>query len=317
MLLANVSALRKTNTMEKVPAHSMENLPITPKSPIQDRKSASLNLIQTAALNKFKWAVTVLDAERFGQQFTKIDTAKQGFVDKETALQSIQSCCGTTDTPIRDKIWSLSDRDTDNQLDKKEFTIAMFLAEAVKLKAQTLPDELSTEFINSVYRGNVPQSTAQPWQTQLKRSAEKLVNSSGQPETQPPPSDFRNVLKKDPSGGIKPTNNATPSTTSSGSSQVDFRGVLKKDLKSAPSSNSLNKSGNRASLPDHLSPIVSITVTPISDPQKLKEELDKEEEELRREEEELRRQEEELMAALEKRGTTINVALPPPIVIID
>ncbi len=280
MLLANVSALRKTSQQDKPVAavHSFDNLPIQ-KSPVLDtRKVTSLNTAQTAIVNKqFKWACTVLDSDRFGLLFVKLDVNKTGLINRETSMPTLLSC-GPIDNVTITKIWTLADRDGDQHLDKKEFTIAMFLVEALKVKSQIIPDELPTDLVTSgtvrcvipyflVYRG-------MPSGPNVGNVQLKPVHRAAVPSPQKRPEevysnqqDFRSVLKKDNKGA---TSVSTPAAASSNSqNQVDFRSMLK------PSSSA---SLRRFSLPD-----ASPNAIRLSNPQQLKEELDREEEQLRRE----------------------------------
>jgi hypothetical protein len=163
----------------------------------------------------------------------------------------------------------------------------MFLVEAVK-KGQVLPTELPTELVNSVYRGN---------QAPLSPSFQLTKKQSTVPVTERPKS-------------------LTPETT-----QVDFRGVLKKSPvpprqaaepasgrpPTATTTTTTAQPSARNSLPV---PQIQVDI-PVDIPSKF--DIEKEEEALRREEEELKRQEEQLLRELAEREQELNnLGNPPP-----
>jgi hypothetical protein len=98
--------LRKTQPGEKsniAPVHSFDSLPVKqgPQGPDQAKRLSLPNTAPTTT--KFKWVVTVIDAERWNTLFLKTDANKDGFVDKNEVTNQL-SIHGA-DTTTVDKIW--------------------------------------------------------------------------------------------------------------------------------------------------------------------------------------------------------------------
>lgn len=80
--------------------------------------------------------------------FVQTDTDKDGFVLGKEAVELFQK--SGLDRSVLRNIWTLSDRNHDNKLDRNEFCIAMHLIVCSSKRGMSVPSVLPEELINSV-----------------------------------------------------------------------------------------------------------------------------------------------------------------------
>lgn len=96
---------------------------IRPQSPIVNRQMAGTPL--SAQSTGEPWLISAPDKARFDQVFSTVDTAGQGFISGEQAVQFFGNARLPED--VLAQIWDLADINSDGVLNRDEFAVAMYL----------------------------------------------------------------------------------------------------------------------------------------------------------------------------------------------
>lgn len=94
------------------------------------------------------WRVSFQELQEHERTFSKLDTDRDGFIPGAQAKQIFSQTGLPMD--VLGKIWSLADRNGDQKLDCKEYTLAMYLINA-KQRGETIPSSVPVNLLQSIY----------------------------------------------------------------------------------------------------------------------------------------------------------------------
>jgi epidermal growth factor receptor substrate 15 len=105
------------------------------------------------------WAISPQEKQTYDNRFSKVDTLGRGFITGEQAVQFFSDSGLPED--VLAGIWDLADINSEGQLNKDEFAVAMFLIRQQRQPGATLPSTLPQHLIPPTMRNGPPPIPAQ------------------------------------------------------------------------------------------------------------------------------------------------------------
>ncbi|KAK2879282.1 hypothetical protein FQN49_001028 [Arthroderma sp. PD_2] len=167
------AASRRAVTRNSTGSRSTPDVPPVPAIPKQfsgpgaPRAQSPLNQVHTGS----DWLITPQDKAHFDNVFATVDKARSGYINGDQAVGFFTNA--RLQEEILAHIWDLSDIDSDGQLSKDEFAVAMYLVRQQRTTKEPLPQTLPPNLIPPSMR-RLSARAIQPQTTGARSAAEDL-----------------------------------------------------------------------------------------------------------------------------------------------
>lgn len=149
-----VATLGRPDPIAPIPRQFSGQGPQPTHSPLRNQYSTPPQSVQTTGSD---WAISAQEKTSYDNLFNKVDTTGRGFITGEQAVQFFSDSGLPED--VLAGIWDLADINSEGQLSRDEFAVAMYLIRQQRKQDRTpLPAALPPHLIPPSMRGQVRQA---------------------------------------------------------------------------------------------------------------------------------------------------------------
>lgn len=180
------------------------------QSPLSRQQYPSTQSPETAAGSD--WLISPQEKAQFDSVFATVDKSKTGYINGDQAVGFFTNAQLPEETLAQ--IWDLADIDSDGQLSKDEFAVAMYLVRQQRIAGETLPQTLPPALTPPSMRQPQPQPQQQQQPSEQKSASDDLFgldvfSSAAPPQVQ----QSTGGSNQSPQAPASPTQRPAPSTT--------------------------------------------------------------------------------------------------------